>query len=171
MNMNNIIFILLLLVIILPISIVIKFMDLGISFNKSIILTYAFPKIVIKTHFRLYKKSKQKSKKIAIRVLLFPITNLPIVLTTYAKSAIVAEAKLEAITEMAPTLSKYELNRFKKVLRKEGINLKIKNGNVKVSVTKDRGKDNTQKNIWREFFNREVTESINKEVSRVACTV
>ena len=165
--MNNIIFIVMLFAIVLPVSIMIKFIDLGMPIDKSIFLIYAFPKIVIKTHFKLYKKISKDNRKLALRVLIFPITDLPIVIATYAKSAIIAEAKLEAITEMAPTLSKYELNKFKKVLKKEEcINLKIKNGNAKVSKTKDK-----DKNIWRSFFDREVTERINKEVSRVACIV
>ena len=166
------IFISTLFIVILPVMIYLKVRGLGLSKGKSVFITLSFPIIVPSVHINIYNDIKYKNRKKALKILFMPITHLPIVITAYAKSAVSAEAKYKAIEELIPTLSRQELNNLEKILKEEGLKIKIKNGKLKsITVIKkqhtnevnDIPKKVVDKNLWGGIFSQEVRSNIKNE--------
>ncbi len=174
MEKYSILFIFILFIAILPIMIYIKVRSLGLTRVKSVFILFTFPLIVPSVHINVYKDIKVHNRKRAYRILFMPITHLPMVITAYAKSAVSAEAKYQAIKEMIPTLSRQELNKLEEILKEEGLKIKLKNGKLKSIKVMEKEQKKERKDIprkvvddkflWGGIFSQEVKTNIKRDV-------
>lgn len=122
--MSFTIFFVMLFLIVLPLGILLRFIDLGIRPRLALKLLFKFPKEIVVIHYGMYKHLKLKDKKKAFQILLAPIFSLPDVIISYAEMYIDVYAKFTAITELLEELDDKEIRKLTKILKKQGIIIK-----------------------------------------------
>lgn len=131
MNIDVLIYLGVVLMFVLLICIPLKFMDLGISLSDALSLSLLFPVKIFRLHLSLCKEVKKRGESSVLKFLFSPIVNLPVVLVWYAHAFVQVKAKIGALEELMPSLSKVELKKLKLILEKEQMDINI--GNVKVT--------------------------------------
>ncbi|MEI4770993.1 hypothetical protein WAX74_15325 [Psychrobacillus sp. FJAT-51614] len=124
--MSFLIFLIIFIVLVIPIGIFLRMLDLGLKVRKAIILTIIFPFDITRLHVHLFNSMKNEDKKRAIKVLIAPITDLPEVIISYTEMHISMEAKLLAIKELLNELEEKDIRKLAKQLKKQGFIIKRK---------------------------------------------
>lgn len=130
MNVDTLVYIALALMFILLICISLKFMDLGISFSDAISLSLLFPIKIFRLHLSLCKEVKERGESSIFKFLFLPIVNLPDVLIRYANAFVQVKAKIGALEELMTSLSKIELEKLEGILKKEDMDINVRDGKV-----------------------------------------
>lgn len=155
MSLYSSVFILILVLVILPIFLYIKLLDLGVDYKTALNVMLTIPICIPLAHLKIYNELKEEDKKEARHFLLLPIKNFKLVALIYAKSAISAKAKLKAINELIPTLNKAEINKLIEILKDEGIKIKTQKGKLKdINHKKRKNIDITTRVIERILIKR-----------------
>lgn len=122
--MSFAIYFVMLFLVVLPLGVFLRFIDLGIRPNWALKMLFKFPKEIIQIHYILYKLAKKKDRKTAVRILFAPITNFPDVIISYSEMYINAYAKLMAVKELLKELDDKEVRKLAKILKQQGIIIK-----------------------------------------------
>lgn len=109
-----------------------RLVDMGMIKKKALIRTLIFPFIIMKIHIQAFLKAEDRSFFFKMRVLFYPITNLPNAIIAYGEMYIQGDVFLKAIHELEKELSKEEFLKLLLTLEKEGV---IRNVRVQQSFT------------------------------------
>ncbi|MDB5055197.1 MAG: hypothetical protein JWM44_3247 [Bacilli bacterium] len=132
-----IIYFLLIFTISLLIGITLRFMSFGMYFVDALISALRFPVEIWYIHLSLFNKFKEANKKLAFQILLFPLTNFPEVLVSYAEMRIDIESKIKAIIELyREAKTKEDRRKLVKVFEQNGIHV-VKKERREMSATKE----------------------------------
>lgn len=159
MKVYDFMFLIILFLFILPIFIYLKMRSLGLSKSRTIFAMICFLRVVPKAHFQIFNELKYKNKKIAFKILIRPFIELPKVITLYSCSVVQAEAKYRAITELVSELNNQEKNALVKVLKKEGIKVKIKGNKIK-EIKFQNTEKNVKNNVYKRIENQKIWNAV-----------
>lgn len=154
MKNYNIIATLILLFVCLPVLLIIKLKDLGMSKKVILATIVSFPIQYISGLRMIILTSKkiEKRKRIAF---IFEVGNPANLFMINAKANLLVEAQFQAIKEMVPKLSKPELNAFAKILMKEDVVLSVKRKKIKrIEQAKKRPKSITVEVLQKIFSDK-----------------
>ncbi|WP_416825505.1 hypothetical protein [Ectobacillus polymachus] len=129
--MNLLLFIIIFSLVVIPLGIFLRFLDLGVEKKNAVHLTLVFPFDIFRIHLSIYNHLKDKDKKAALKALVLPIIDLPQVIISYAEMHINMQAKILAIKELMIELNDKEIRKMVLQLREKGFIIKIKKKKVK----------------------------------------
>lgn len=114
------------LVLALSISIVLRFISLGMNFEEAFISLLKFPFDIPKLHFNLFKAVKNEDQIRAIKLLFMPVFDLPQVIIGYAEMRIKSKATILAIVELIQETDEKDFDKLSIALQKNGIRIQRK---------------------------------------------
>lgn len=106
----------------------IRFCSLGMIKEKALIRVFKFPFEIVRLHYNLYKKYKGEGLKESVRLLLYPITNLPNAIVAYTEMYVKSDVFEKAVRELLTELTEEEKVRLiKHLIDQKLIRVKVNN--------------------------------------------
>jgi len=119
--MSGFVWLVLIIYIVLNVLIFSRFCNLGMIKGRAVIRTFKFQYEIFRIHYILFKQNQKEDLKVALLLLIYPITNLPNAIVSYAEMYINRDAFEFAFKELLIELSESEKQEMIESLVEKGV--------------------------------------------------